>query len=94
MGLNWSLEIVALVVQPQHRVFFIISDLLNALVGLIVFCILVMKRKVLHNLRKTICQSSQQQALDRLTRSNASTSSSNLQSTTNLKRNSNSVNRF
>ncbi|XP_065199652.1 G-protein coupled receptor Mth2-like [Planococcus citri] len=92
MGLNWSLEIVALVVQPQHRVFFVISDLLNALVGLIVFCILIMKRKVLHNLKKTLCQGSQQQGLDRLTRSNASTSSSNLQSSTNLKRSS--VHRF
>lgn len=93
MGLNWSLEVIALVVQPQHRIFFIISDLLNALVGLIVFCILIMKRKVLHDLKKMICGSSWHHGTDRVTRSNVSTSSTNVQSVT-VTNSRRSINRF
>ena len=98
MGLNWSLEIVSLTVQPRNRIFFIMSDLLNALVGVIVFSILILKRKVLCDLRAKICgsegpveQSSRIVAERTTTKSTVSTASSNMPSIMNSRRSINNV---
>ncbi len=77
MGINWSMEIISMTVRPQNRIFFIISDLLNVLAGVFVFCIFVLKRKVLHGLKTKFCRGRKNERnIERATGFTTSTTSS------------------
>ena len=49
MGVTWALEIVSSQVKDPPWIWYL-SDAANALQGALIFCIFVMKRKVLHTL--------------------------------------------
>lgn len=92
MGLNWTMELISLTVQPHNRAFFIFSDILNALQGTIIFCLFVMKRKVLRDMKKTFCGSNPKAGgIERATGYTASTTSSIIQSLMNSRRSVNII---
>lgn len=77
MGLNWAMEVVSALVGADNETFFFISDLLNALGGVFIFSIFVLKRKVLVALKaKVIGKKPKGRTFERATGYTASTSSS------------------
>lgn len=93
MGLNWTMELISLTVEPENRIFFLLSDIVNGLEGIIIFCLFVMKRKVLRDLKKTFFGDYQNvpHARERAATFTTSTSSSVVQSMISSKNHTNTT---
>ncbi|XKL68150.1 hypothetical protein PGB90_003641 [Kerria lacca] len=73
------MEILSLFFRPQSQIFFIVSDVLDALSGFFIFCIFIIKRKILYDLKiKLRSRDQSRQIFERATGFTTSTTSSTI----------------
>nr|CAD7578121.1 unnamed protein product [Timema californicum] len=53
MGVTWAIEVISSVVELPQEIWYL-ADAANALQGVLIFCIFVLKRKVLHKLGRQL----------------------------------------